>query len=161
MSEKKRGFLGRLFGSKDDQPDELADVASEPEAEITAAPEPVAEADDATFEDTETMVHPVADMSPVPDVLDAGSTPDLAPVPAFQDPAPAQISTDTASEPKRSWFQKLKHGLSRSSSALTDGISSIFTKRKLDATMLEELEDILIQADLGVDTAMAITERLS
>lgn len=174
MSEKKRGFLGRLFGGKDDQPDiqqetktpqaepdELADVASEPEVETPAVPEPVAEADDTTFEDTETVVHPVADMSPVPDVLLAGEGPDLALAPAFQDPAPAQVSTDTAAEPKRSWFQKLKQGLSRSSSALTDGISSIFTKRKLDATMLEELEDILIQADLGVDTAMAITERLS
>ena len=69
------------------------------------------------------------------------------------DPAPE--------EPKQSWFQRLKKGLSRSSASLTEGITSIFTKRKLDASMLEELEDILIQADLGVDTAMAITERLS
>lgn len=64
-------------------------------------------------------------------------------------------------EPKLSWFQRLKKGLARSSSSLTEGITSIFTKRKLDASMLEELEDILIQADLGVDTAMAITDRLS
>ena len=77
-------------------------------------------------------------------------------VPVVATPAPAPVE-----EEKLSWFQRLKKGLSRSSSALTDGISSIFTKRKLDAAMLEELEDILIQADLGVDTAMAITERLS
>ncbi len=62
---------------------------------------------------------------------------------------------------KKSWFQRLKAGLSRSSSALTEGISSIFTKRKLDADTLEELEDILIQADLGIDTAIAITDRVS
>lgn len=62
---------------------------------------------------------------------------------------------------KLSWFQRLKAGLSRSSNALTEGITSIFTKRKLDAETLEELEDILIQADLGVDTAMTITERLA
>lgn len=62
---------------------------------------------------------------------------------------------------RKSWFQRLKDGLSRSSNALTEGISSIFTKRKLDAETLEELEDILIQADLGIDTAMAITDRLS
>lgn len=62
---------------------------------------------------------------------------------------------------KTSWFQRLKKGLSRSSSALTEGITSIFTKRKLDADALQDLEDVLIQADLGVDNAMAITERLA
>lgn len=62
---------------------------------------------------------------------------------------------------KPSWFQRLKKGLSRSSSALTEGITSIFTKRKLDADALQDLEDVLIQADLGVDIAMAITERLA
>ncbi|EFO32388.1 signal recognition particle-docking protein FtsY [Roseibium sp. TrichSKD4] len=82
-------------------------------------------------------------------------------VPAEMTPAEPIVADSSEAEPKLSWFQKLKKGLSRSSSALTDGISSIFTKRKLDASMLEELEDILIQADLGVDTAMAITDRLS
>ncbi|KZL19624.1 Signal recognition particle receptor FtsY [Pseudovibrio axinellae] len=62
---------------------------------------------------------------------------------------------------KKSWFQRLKAGLSRSSNALTEGISSIFTKQKLDADTLEELEDILIQADFGIDTAIAITDRVS
>ncbi len=72
--------------------------------------------------------------------------------------------TEEASEDvpvKLSWFQRLKAGLSRSSNALTEGISSIFTKRKLDADTLEELEDILIQADLGIETAIAITDRVS
>ena len=62
--------------------------------------------------------------------------------------------------PKASWFQKLKSGLSRSSSALTGGITSIFTKRKLDAAALEEFEDMLIKADLGLATAAAITDAL-
>lgn len=62
---------------------------------------------------------------------------------------------------KLSWFQRLKQGLSRSSSALTEGITSIFTKRKLDDDALQDLEDVLLQADLGVETSMAITERLA
>lgn len=69
--------------------------------------------------------------------------------------------TGQISPARTSWFQRLKAGLSRSSNALTEGISSIFTKRKLDADTLEELEDILIQADLGIDTAIAITDRVS
>ncbi|MCT4654202.1 MAG: signal recognition particle-docking protein FtsY [Cohaesibacter sp.] len=64
-------------------------------------------------------------------------------------------------EKKLSWFERLKRGLSRSSGALGEGISSIFNKRKLDDDTLQDLEDILIQADLGVETAMTITERLA
>jgi fused signal recognition particle receptor len=59
------------------------------------------------------------------------------------------------------WFQRLKAGLAKSSSRLTQNISGIFTKRKLDADTLAELEDTLIQADLGVETAMRIAEALA
>lgn len=62
---------------------------------------------------------------------------------------------------RTSWFQRLTSGMSRSSQAIGGGIVSIFTKRKLDAETLEELEDVLIQADLGVAVASAITDRLS
>ncbi len=61
---------------------------------------------------------------------------------------------------KKGWFKRLREGLSRSSNALTGGISDLITKRKLDETVLEELEDILIQSDLGVETAMAITDQI-
>ena len=44
-------------------------------------------------------------------------------------------------------------GLKRSSDQLTGGIASVFTKKQLDQAMLEELEDILIQADFGIDMA--------
>ncbi|PPE77525.1 signal recognition particle-docking protein FtsY, partial [Kaistia algarum] len=67
----------------------------------------------------------------------------------------------TAAEPRLSWFQRLKAGLSRSSNAISDSIASVFTKRKLDAATLEEFEDVLIQADLGVSTASAITAALA
>ncbi len=63
--------------------------------------------------------------------------------------------------PRLSWFQRLRAGLSRTSSQLTNQISSLFTKRKLDEDTLEELEDLLIQADLGVETALRITDTLS
>ncbi len=66
-----------------------------------------------------------------------------------KEPAPVAV-------PQRSWWQRLREGLSRSSSALTQGISDIFTKRKLDSGTLEELEDILIQADLGLAASTRI-----
>ena len=197
MSEKKRGFFGRLFGGKD-----------EPEAPAVDALEetsPAAETSDETPTPVEMEVAPVAALGSEPTVLSAQTGPDLSPqiaptvppvlpevdmsadlgtdekepdlpdapvespsdetaneeapevlepvepveepakiepdaepsapaVPVVATPAPAPVE-----EEKLSWFQRLKKGLSRSSSALTDGISSIFTKRKLDAAMLEEL----------------------
>ena len=60
-----------------------------------------------------------------------------------------------------SYFKRLRQGISRSSSALTSGISEIFTKSKLDSEMLQDLEDILLQADLGTETAVAISDTLS
>lgn len=62
---------------------------------------------------------------------------------------------------KKSWFGRLKDGLKRSTSALSSGISSIFTKKRLDATTLEELEDLLIMSDLGVALSRRVCERLS
>lgn len=74
-------------------------------------------------------------------------------------PPPSEVAAEAA--PKQGWFQRLRSGLSKTSSRLTDGITSVFTKAKLDAASLDDLEDLLIQADLGVDTATRITDRLS
>lgn len=64
-------------------------------------------------------------------------------------------------EQKLSWFERLRKGLSRSSSTLNESIGGIFTKRKLDEDTLQDLEDVLIQADLGLETAMRITDTLA
>jgi fused signal recognition particle receptor len=62
---------------------------------------------------------------------------------------------------KDGWFSRLKAGLTRTSSKLSDGITGLLTKRKLDADTLEDLEDLLIEADFGVTTAARITEALA
>ncbi len=64
------------------------------------------------------------------------------------------------SEEKRSWFGRLKTGLSRSSGKISDGITGIFTKRRLDDEALHELEEVLISADLGWGLAQEATKRL-
>src|SRR5262249_21803038 len=58
------------------------------------------------------------------------------------------------------FFDRLKRGLGKTSSKLSDGITGLFTKLKLDATTLDELEDVLIEADLGIDTAERIVSLL-
>lgn len=61
---------------------------------------------------------------------------------------------------KRSWFSRLKDGLSRTSDKITQGISDILVKRKLDDAVLEELEELLITTDIGVESAVQIVESL-
>ncbi len=79
-------------------------------------------------------------------------------------PSPPPISPPPESpppEPPQSWFARMRQGLLKSSSRLTRGISDLFTKRKLDEEALEDLQDLLISADLGVATAARVTKRLA
>jgi fused signal recognition particle receptor len=54
------------------------------------------------------------------------------------------------------WFRRLAGGLKRSSSALGDALSEVVLKRQLDGAAVDEIEDVLIRADLGVETAAEI-----
>ena len=85
---------------------------------------------------------------------------ETAPAPAV-DEAPAPALDEAPVSAKRNWFARLRAGLSRSSSAIGRGITDIFTKRKLDAASLDDLEDILIQADLGLGAATRIREAVA
>jgi fused signal recognition particle receptor len=62
---------------------------------------------------------------------------------------------------KPSWWQRLKIGMSRTSSSLGESVTSLFTKRKLDAATLDDLEDALIQADLGLPMAARIVKAVA
>jgi len=51
------------------------------------------------------------------------------------------------------WWQRLSGGLKRTSSSISGAISDLVSKRKLDREMIQELEDVLIRADLGTTMA--------
>src|SRR5438132_12021893 len=71
----------------------------------------------------------------------------------------AVSETDTA--PKGgSWLSRLRGGLAKSTKRVTESITGLFTKKKLDQATLDELEDALIQADLGVSVAARLVEKL-
>ena len=69
---------------------------------------------------------------------------------------PSPTETTSPKEERKGWFSRLSEGLSKSSKTITGSITAIFTKRKLDKETLQELEDTLIQADLG----LAVSERI-
>lgn len=159
-----------------DQPVSQESATPAPEPEPEKAPEPPAAPPPP---EPEPEVEPVPEPAPAPPSVEPPPSPaPVAPAPVPEPepvpelpPAPAPIpapvtavapaATEEAPPTKKGWFAKLKEGLSKSSSKLTDGITSIFTKRKLDDEALEELEELLITADLGPATAAKVTAELA
>ncbi|EMS98753.1 signal recognition particle-docking protein FtsY [Agrobacterium tumefaciens str. Cherry 2E-2-2] len=143
-----------LSGDMGVVPLSLLQAEAAAEEQVESAPEAVdvvldADAMDALLDEAEAAT--AAEPSAIPPVLPKG----FSSASERQEPAPA------APQVKLTWFQRLRAGLARTSSQLTTQISALFTKRKLDEDTLDELEDLLIQSDLGVETAMRITGALS
>ncbi|MGC4409090.1 signal recognition particle-docking protein FtsY [Rhizobium rosettiformans] len=98
----------------------------------------------------------------IADAVDPTETPIAVALPkGFSAAETAPPPIDVVPQVKQTWFQRLTAGLFRTSSQLTGQITALFTKRKLDDETLEELEDLLIQADLGVETALRVTDTLA
>jgi fused signal recognition particle receptor len=128
--DRKPGFLDRLLGRITPPP------VLPPEQEIAL--------EDALHEAGQTLAP-------------AGQAVDVA---TPETPGPPETLPPAAPLRPQSWFDRLASGLKRSSDQLSGGIASIFTKRKLDQKMLDDLEDTLIQADFGIDVASEVTETL-
>ncbi len=168
----KPSLFRRLFGGREvsaPAPPPEAEPPSEPDQAEEAAPtfEPEARSESAPpVARTPAVPEPAAAEPATPDLQVAPTPPEPAPLepappaPVAPEPLPQEpaSSEPDAPAPKKSWWGRLRDGLARSSSAIGTGITDIFTKRKLDADMLEELEDVLIRADLGVATASRISE---
>jgi fused signal recognition particle receptor len=64
--------------------------------------------------------------------------------------------TDSTEQPKLSWWRRLSGGLKRTSNSLGTAVADLVTRRKLDRAMLEDIEDVLLRADLGTAVAARI-----
>jgi fused signal recognition particle receptor len=73
-----------------------------------------------------------------------------------EQPEPAPESA----EERRGWLGRLREGMARSSARLTQGINTIFTRRRLDDEALFELEELLIASDMGVGVSGEVAEAL-
>lgn len=67
------------------------------------------------------------------------------------------MTSDPQEREKQGWWQRLSAGLKRTSSSLGGAVADLVTKRKLDRAMLDDIEDVLLRADLGTDVAMRIS----
>jgi fused signal recognition particle receptor len=68
----------------------------------------------------------------------------------------SQMDANEQPTEKASWWQRLSGGLKRTSASIGGAIADLVVKRKLDQAMLDEIEEVLIRADLGVDSAAKI-----
>jgi fused signal recognition particle receptor len=87
------------------------------------------------------------------------------PATATQTPGPAVAATadntsQTASAPKSSWRDRLKTGLARTRAALTTPLGELFSRSRIDAELLEDLETTLLTADCGVDATQWLLDEL-
>jgi fused signal recognition particle receptor len=166
--EKKGGFLSRLFGrsqdkSKDNEPKAEQPVTEPVSPAVEPAPEPAEApvAPPAAMPDIAAPLlipEPEVPLDEVPDDKPQADEP-ATPAPAIGALPAQEIFTPpppAAPAPKLSWWKRLSQGLGRTASQLGSGITAIFTTRKLDADTLQDLEDVLIQADLGVEVSARI-----
>ncbi len=68
--------------------------------------------------------------------------------------------SDSNTEPKQSWWRRLSGGLKRTSASLGTAVADLVVRRKLDRAMLDDIEDVLLRADLGTEVAVRITEAI-
>ncbi len=86
---------------------------------------------------------------------------DETPVPDDSSVSASDEYLDDDHSDEGGWFSRLTGGLSKSTNKITQGIADVLTKSKLDQEILDNLEDVLISADLGPKTAARVIEEFS
>lgn len=71
-----------------------------------------------------------------------------------------QPAVESEAEQKEGLFNRLKQGLSKTRVGLVDKVGQLLSGRVIDDELFEELEDLLIQADVGVETTLLLTDKI-
>jgi fused signal recognition particle receptor len=117
---------------------------------------------DAEHQLTDVVVSESAEVPRV-EVAESASTnlPPAEPSTAMDQPHQA---SDTTAQPEaeQGWYRRLKQGLSRTRGQLSNGLGAVFLGRKtIDAELIEELETILLMADVGIETTNYVLDALT
>lgn len=170
MSKKNKLFSWLGFGKDDDQAEAAvpqskvpassdtnvstaASDAVEPANTEESAAEPVAPV--AAAETTEPVVANVAPLPETPAVAEPET-----PVVAEIEPQSVVAMVPTEPAKKTGFFSRLKQGLAKTSQNLGSGLAGLFSGRKIDDELYEELETQLLLADVGVDTTQKLIRQL-
>nr|WP_246736317.1 signal recognition particle-docking protein FtsY [Enterovirga sp. DB1703] len=127
-------------------------TVAEASPDRAAFEKPVDELEGATLQPVEGQPEGGGPAEPIPRLATDPGSPRSEPLPPTSPAAPAAE--------ERGWWRRLTEGMRRTSSSIGESVTGLFTKRKLDRATLDDLEDVLIGADLGVETATRITEAI-
>ncbi|MGC3963344.1 MAG: signal recognition particle-docking protein FtsY [Rhodocyclaceae bacterium] len=103
---------------------------------------------------------PAPEQNATPEAAAPAASPDTT------QPSQSLVNAPAAAEPeapRRSWLDRLKSGLSRTRDQIgsaASGVGGIFSRRKIDEDLLEELESTLLMADCGVEATQALITEL-
>ncbi len=135
---------------QDEQDQELLHPKGEPEIEPSTDYEANIVDDPIQEELNETDMDVIDDLEYTP-------TPEPETIKDVQ--AQEELDVDNAEE--GGWFSRLTKGLGKSTNKITQGLTDVLTKTKLDQDTLDQLEEVLIEADLGPKTAMRVIEEFA
>jgi fused signal recognition particle receptor len=166
------GEVSEQFEEEPPPPDSH-DLAAEESAKLSEEPQEDAPAEPrrgffARFRQTRPAAEPEAPEEAVPEPLEAEATPpepELLPeVPPEELQIPEEPEEEGAAEgeePRKGMFRRLRERLSRTRETLAGGLDRLLRGRKeVDALLLEELEELLITADIGVETTLVLIQAL-
>lgn len=155
-------FFKRWFKRKnkaEDQVEETEDTSGDVEAaeavaevadEAEVAPKPKSKPKSKPKPKPKPAPEPEPEPEPAPE-------PESAPEP---EPEPESAPAPEPEESSQGWFGRLRRGLGKSTARITAGLAGLMGKPKIDIADLEDIEDALIMADLGVDAAGRLAEGL-
>jgi len=153
--------------------DELSTPVSDTDDALESPAQSGSSSDDApsveSASDSDSAISPNADeVDQASDSIDTESaTEELANADQYADETvneqrvATEADPDVEPESKPGFFARLARGLRKSSSRLSEGLSALFTKRKLDQEALDDLEELLIAADIGAVTAAKVIDKLA
>ncbi|WXL25385.1 signal recognition particle-docking protein FtsY [Ectopseudomonas mendocina] len=132
----------------------------EPVPSPVAVEPPVPEVSVAAVVEVAPAVTEIQAVEPVAEIAVPVATPEPAPVPVSE---PVPVAEPPKKEEKRlGFFERLKQGLSKTSSSIGEGMASLFLGKKvIDDDLLEEIETRLLTADVGVEATTEIVQNLT
>lgn len=81
---------------------------------------------------------------------------------AAETPVPEETASSTSQPTKQGWFARIKAGLGKTRSQLSEGLADLFLgKKQIDDELMEELETRLLMADVGIEATTEIMDRLT
>lgn len=128
---------------------------SEPTPPATAPAEPTADIQPAALPDADAPATQSETRTPEPQQAQPEPTPSTpAPIAPASPPAAEPLEAEPLSLKKMSWAERLKAGLSKTRDKLGKSLAGLFGGGKIDEELYEELETVLLTADMGVDATL-------